>query len=350
MKILVIQQKMIGDVLTSSILFEAIRKVHPDAELHYLIKPHTFAVVQNNPNIDQIIFDQTDANGDSISFLKFATRIRNENYDWVFDVYSKLGSALLSLLSGAPRRVGLKKSYTKIAYNCLIKPSSTNSHSIPMAYYNRLEFLEPMGINPDFSLKPKINLSPKEKTVIQSQLLKEGIDLSQGRYIMVNCLGSGPAKTYPLSYMASLLDKIVSENANLKLFLNYIPSQEEEVKKLKSYCRPETLEQVMDFYAKDLRSFITLTSFCEAVMGNEGGAINIGKALNLKTYAIFSPSIKTSSWAHQSSKRDGYTHLSRYAPELFEGKKTKEIKENTRTLYLEFKPELFEDELLQFLN
>jgi len=37
MKILVIQIKMIGDVLTSSILFEALRKEFPTAELHYMI-------------------------------------------------------------------------------------------------------------------------------------------------------------------------------------------------------------------------------------------------------------------------------------------------------------------------
>ena len=55
MKILVIQQKMIGDVLTSSILFEVLRAEYPNAELHYLIYPHTLPVVENNPFIDKII-------------------------------------------------------------------------------------------------------------------------------------------------------------------------------------------------------------------------------------------------------------------------------------------------------
>ncbi len=50
MKILVIQQKMIGDVLTSSILFEALRLKYPNAQLDYLINEHTFPVVQNMTN------------------------------------------------------------------------------------------------------------------------------------------------------------------------------------------------------------------------------------------------------------------------------------------------------------
>jgi len=41
MKILVIQQKMIGDVLTSSILFEALRTQYKEATLHYLINENT---------------------------------------------------------------------------------------------------------------------------------------------------------------------------------------------------------------------------------------------------------------------------------------------------------------------
>ena len=41
MKILVIQQKMIGDVLTTSLLFELLREKNPEAELHYLINSTT---------------------------------------------------------------------------------------------------------------------------------------------------------------------------------------------------------------------------------------------------------------------------------------------------------------------
>ena len=55
MKVLVIQQKMIGDVLTSSILFEAIKIEHPSAELHYLINSHTVPVVENNPFVDKLV-------------------------------------------------------------------------------------------------------------------------------------------------------------------------------------------------------------------------------------------------------------------------------------------------------
>ena len=55
-KILVIQQKMIGDVLASSIICNNLKNIFPDAEIHYLIYPFTKPVVENNPNIDRIVF------------------------------------------------------------------------------------------------------------------------------------------------------------------------------------------------------------------------------------------------------------------------------------------------------
>ena len=49
MKILVIQQKMIGDVLISSIICNNLRIAYPEAQIDYLIYPFTKPAVENNP-------------------------------------------------------------------------------------------------------------------------------------------------------------------------------------------------------------------------------------------------------------------------------------------------------------
>ena len=56
MKILVIQQKMIGDVLASSTLCNTLKNEYPEAQIDYLIYPFTSPVVENNPNIDDTFF------------------------------------------------------------------------------------------------------------------------------------------------------------------------------------------------------------------------------------------------------------------------------------------------------
>ena len=56
MKILIIKQKMIGDVLISSILCNNLKKAYPDSQVDYLVYESTVGVLQGNPNIDNIIY------------------------------------------------------------------------------------------------------------------------------------------------------------------------------------------------------------------------------------------------------------------------------------------------------
>jgi len=55
MKIAVIQPKMIGDVLITSVIFEVLKEKYPNSQLHYIINSNTLPVVLNNPYIDEYI-------------------------------------------------------------------------------------------------------------------------------------------------------------------------------------------------------------------------------------------------------------------------------------------------------
>ncbi|MDA8850606.1 lipopolysaccharide heptosyltransferase family protein, partial [Flavobacteriaceae bacterium] len=81
MKILIIQQKMIGDVLTSTILFEAIKEKYPKAKLHYLINSHTLPVIENNPFIDDIILYTPEIQKSNLKLWRFIKSIKKNEYD-----------------------------------------------------------------------------------------------------------------------------------------------------------------------------------------------------------------------------------------------------------------------------
>ena len=162
MKILVIQQKMIGDVLTSSILFRAIREQFPDAELHYLIQSHTLPVVENNPYIDQIIFDRTTAEATNVSLPVFAKYMAEARYDYILDVYSKLGTAFLCLPSSA-KSIGYKKWYTQFVYNKTISYLKKPKTNAGLAIENRLRLLQILPGNFPDSFKPNSLLKRKIK-------------------------------------------------------------------------------------------------------------------------------------------------------------------------------------------
>ncbi|MBP0903896.1 glycosyltransferase family 9 protein [Mariniflexile gromovii] len=348
MKILVIQQKMIGDVLTSSILFKVIKDEIPNAELHYLINTHTFSVVDNNPFIDKFIYFTKEAESSKKELFKLAKSIRKEKFDVVIDVYSKLSSNIITLFSGAKTKISYHKFYTTSIYTHNVKRHKTASTKAGLAIENRLLLLEPLGIK-IATAQPKIYLKEEEITNAKTFLEKNNIHLNKPIY-MVSVLGSGLRKTYPFEYMAEVIDTIANQTKGSILF-NYIPNQLTEAETVFNLCKPETKKHIkFDVFGKSLREFLAITSHCTAVIGNEGGAINMAKALNINTFAIFSPWIDTATWGTFESNHHINVHLKDYKPELYANKAEKEMKNESLELYKIFKPAFFTDKLKTFLN
>ena len=340
---------MIGDVLTSSILCEAIKDRFPESETHYLINTHTLAVLEHNPFIDKkIVF--TPEMKESISLRKgLKTALKKEKYDVVIDVYSKLGSAEITKKTGAKIRVGYTKWYTKWAYTHTYTYNKNLNTIAGLAIDNRMQLLTPLQNNFHEFYIPKIYLTLDEKTNAKLKLKTHNITFKQP-IIMISLLGSSPEKTYPIAYMAKILDHLISRK-KYQLLLNYIPNQQEQVKQLLSLIKNETRKMVFDaIYGKSLREFLVLCSNCQAIIGNEGGAINMAKALDIPSFSIFSPWVRKEAWGLFESERNKSFHLKDIQPEMFYNKKTKNIKKEHKKFYNQMKPESIIPSLETFLH
>lgn len=340
---------MIGDVLTSSILFEALKQKYPDSQLDYLINVHTYPVVENNPFIDNYIYF-TSIEEDSIrALIKFAKSIGQKKYDIIIDPYSKLSSNIISWHSKAKTKISYHKWYTTIVYNHNIKRLTRTDKNCGLAIVNRMQLLEPLGVSFK-TIKPKIYLTDKEIEEAKLFLDANNISLSKPLY-MISVLGSGSNKTYPFNYMAQIIDDIVKTTKGQVLF-NYIPNQLLQAQDIYNTCKPETQKHIFfDVFGKSLRSFLAITSLCNAIIGNEGGAINMAKALNIKTFAIFSPWIDKSTWnIFEKLGVNESVHLRDYEPQHYNSNSEKELKPKALTLYTHFKPKFFKEKLDTFLN
>lgn len=337
---------MIGDVLTSSILFKALREQYPDAELHYMIYPHTTPVIENNPYIDRVMIYPKEELKSFGSFLKYLVFIKEERYEAVIDAYSKIGSALISRASGARVRSAYNKWYTRFLYTHTFSYKEEPETEAGLAIENRLLLLQALSKGFPAEIQPKIYLTKEEITQAKEKLLSAKIDLKKPLF-MIGVMGSSPAKTYPLEYMAVILDWLIKESQEAQLLFNYIPHQKEEVQRLLRLCQPKTRQQIhSDIYGESLREFIALTSICDALIGNEGGAVNMAKAVNTPTYSIFAPQTDKKAWALYEGKLNRAVHLKDFKPELFEGEISPKDHE---CLYQEFKPELLMPVLREFL-
>lgn len=348
MKILIIQQKMIGDVLTSTILFEALRKKFPAANLHYLVNQNTVGVLENNPFIDKIIIKKASDQDKKTNFLKLGNRIQSENYDVVIDVYGKIGSTLITRLSGARTRIGYQKDYTAFLFTHPVKRHKIPRHEASLAIENRLKLLEPLGIDFEF-IAPKIHLTTDECSAAKQILKNNGVDLKHP-LLMFSLLGSKPNKNYPGAYMAELIDFCSRKYPNAQFLFNYIPHQKEEAKEIYKRLHPKTQERAFfKIYGQNLREFLAMTTHCQATIGNEGGANNMAKALEVPTFSIFSPYLRKRNWFGECEKdKHRAVHLSDF---INYDKKDKELaKANPNEYYHKFKPDFIKPELEHFIG
>lgn len=341
---------MIGDVLTTSILFEALKAEHPDAELHYVINSHTFPVVENNPFIDKFLFVTPEMEDSKPKFLALLKTIKQEQYDAVIDVYSKLSSNLMTKFSGAKLKISKHKWYTSYYYTHTFKEAKTSKTNAGLAIENRLQLLQPLCESIPKPIRPKVYLTSADIENSKNRLVKSNIDPSKSLF-MISVLGSGDNKTYPLPHMAKVIDCIV-EQTNGQILFNYIPKQLDEAKTVYNFCKSTTRKQIFfEVFGKSLREFLAITHHCTAMIGNEGGAINMAKALDIPTFTIFSPWIQKDAWnMFEDGKKHVSVHLKDVKPELYKGKKAKDLKLEALSLYETFPPELIIPKLKSYLK
>lgn len=345
-KILVIQQKMIGDVLTGSIICNNLKLIYPDSQVDYLIYPFTKPVVENNQNIDNLILFEEKYRKDKIAFFKFLVSIRKSKYDIVIDAYAKIESQLAVVFSGAKTKIGFDKSKLAFIYTTkfpYIPVAKTNAGT---AIENRLNLLSSLKRDLVLDNKPKIFLTESEINNGKKILLDNNIDFNKSIY-MIGVIGSGLTKTYPAKYMAELLDFII-EKTNANLLFNYMPSQKKEAKIIFDLCKTTTQNNIkIDVIPGSIREFLSITYHCDALIGNEGGAVNMAKAIQIPTFTIFSTWINKASWnSFEDGKTNVSVHLKELKPELYGDKTAKEMKKKALSLYESFTPDL----ILPLLN
>ena len=342
---------MIGDVLITSVLFEAIKHKFPKSELHYVINSHTYPVVKHNPFVDKFHFFTPEDEDSILKLWQFTKALKSHNFDAVIDVYSKLSSNLMSWKSNAKLKISLDKGFNKLIYNHRFKNKAKPETKAGLAIENRLQLLQALGITGHNICKPKIFLKTEEIEFSKQFLLSKDIDLSKPLF-MIAVLGSSSIKTLPFDYMAKTIDFICTQIPNSQILFNYIPKQKEQVLELYNLCSDSSKSNIyLDVFGKSLREFLALTFHCTALIGNEGGATNMAKALDIPTFTIFSPWIKKEAWnMFDDGKKHTSVHLEDYNKEPYLNiAKYKELKKDALDLYKKLKPELFTEKLGVFL-
>lgn len=348
-KILIIQNKFIGDVLASSVIANNIKKIYPKSEVHFFCYHQALDVLQGNPNIDKIIsFEDVELKKFKI-LKKYAAIIREENYDILIDPYAKLQSRYITWMSNAKRRVSYNKPVFRHLYTDLVDQADTTQLGYCKALEDRLKLLKPFCDDVSkLDYKFRLFLTETECDEGRELLQDAGLDLNRPTF-MLGILGSSPAKSWNLTRMAHLIE-FIQQHYNVNILFNYIPKQQDSVDLILSQLN-STENIYPKLIGKNVREYLKIMSHCDAYIGNEGGGINMAKALGKKTFSIYSPHKFPEIWGCMENLAEhSSVHLRQLRPELYIKPDLKEYEQKAETYYDLLTEEFVIENLSAFLN
>jgi heptosyltransferase-2 len=323
------------------------KQIYPDSVIDYMVYDYTTGVIENNPNIQNIIKINEKELKKIPNLIKMAFQIRKANYDIIFDPYAKFQSRVISLLSKAPMRIGYKKREKDPVlpfYTHSINFLKVKSKPCGKAIEDRVHLATSVFKIKDPIYEPKIYLTEAEKQYDKLKSYNKPV-------IMFGVLGSTPQKSMPYNYIVQLVDYI-TENYDAYILFNYAPHQKKDALEIYNSCKHKD-KIIIDIYEDSIRGFIQLMNKCTLLVGNEGGIVHISKALDKPTFTIFSPYVMKESWA---SFEDGVKHTSIHLldehPNLFSEDRNvrRKIEEDPSFMYNQLTPDIILPKLSPFLN
>ena len=104
-RILVCQQRQIGDVLLATPVFQLLKQRFPEAELHLFTEAKCEPLLRHNPFIDK--FHLVEKKG-FLAELAFYRKVARHGFDMVLNLQNLPRCRMMTLLSGAPVRLSMK--------------------------------------------------------------------------------------------------------------------------------------------------------------------------------------------------------------------------------------------------
>jgi len=272
LKVLIIQLRQLGDILLSSPLARVIKE-ELSAEVHFLTSPAGREILEGNPFIDRILT----LDRGLISEFKTLLMVRREGYHAVIDAQRTGRSKRITLFSGAPLRIAFKKEGDNLYYN---RPVTWRDRGYTV--WERLELLEPLGIENPPELLPRFYLSDDE--VKWGELYLKEVGLSPEEFFVVVPTARYREKSWGFRNFG-LLAKRISREWGLTPLFAYAPGEREMAR--------ESFEVAGTGILLDrplpIRRFASVVSLSSFLIGNDSFAPHLSLSLRKRTVVILGP-------------------------------------------------------------
>ncbi|MDF1612101.1 glycosyltransferase family 9 protein [Stygiobacter electus] len=272
MRILIVRQDRIGDVVLSTPLPREIKKVYPNSFVAVMVRNYTKDIYLHNPYVDEIIiYDETKKG--LKNFLEDVKKIKKYKFTHALMLLPNEKINYLLFFAGIPFRIGVgHKLYQFITFTKFVDRKKYNPLRHEADY--SLDLIRKIGIEPT-STDPEIFLSDNEK--IKAKEIKRTLVNNDQKLIGINTSSGNSAPNLPLEEYKRLILKLSNEK-RIKVVITDI-NPDDSIKNLPNVIYPMT----------SLRNDILIFSILDLLISSSTGPMHICSALKVKTLSLFCP-------------------------------------------------------------
>jgi heptosyltransferase-2/heptosyltransferase-3 len=276
-RILVCQQRQIGDVLMSTPAIELLARRFPKAQIHVFTEKKCVPMLENNPHVHTVWPVDKEKLPTLLHQFAFYRKVAAQGFDLVVDFQQLPRCRAVTALSRAPVRLSFPpRWYRRLLYTHWAQPKSA------YAAAQKAELLEPLGIRWQGE-RPRLYLTDEERT--SAEKLLDSLGLGGKIFISVDVTHRRYTRCWPAHHYAALVDMLAAEMPDLHFFLPYGPGEEEEVRALRELCAYKERVAVPSSQLR-LRELPACLERAALHLGNCSSPRHMAVALGVPTLAI----------------------------------------------------------------
>ena len=277
MKILAIKFKQLGDVAIMGPALRALREHWPEAEIHVLVEEAAVPLLQHLPWIQKVWgLPRKRGSARLKSTLPLIAKLRRECFDRSVDFVGNDRGAIISLMIGAQKRLGLHapKGFLgrRLCYSETAVEKTTNLVRCD------LHTLEPWGVPLPSSLKHELYSDPALHTFAEHQL-------PNPNSILCHLSASMPKREWPIAWWAEIAKK--ARTVGLPLVFSAGPGERDQ--SLLTELRHLSPDSHFLTKTTDLSSFLAILARTRMFVGSDSGPFHFAVGLGTPSIGLFGP-------------------------------------------------------------
>jgi lipopolysaccharide heptosyltransferase II len=292
MRILIVRLRQIGDVVFTTPAVAALRRQYPDAHLTYLVEPSAAPIVAGNPHLDEVmIAPRRGGIAGILADVSLGWRLRLAKYDLAIDFHGGPRASLLTLMSGAPRRIGYNVAGRQWMYTDVVaRPRELRRrHSVE----NQWDLLEALDVAaPTPAGNPvEMPVDREAKQSVDERLAAAGVAPDEDLAV-IHVSASSPFRRWPLPSFVDTVAALASR-AGRRVIVTSGPSERGAATGIINDARAKLptpdRHRVLgcgDFSLAELRALLERSAL---FIGGDSGPLHLAATTRVPIVAIFGP-------------------------------------------------------------